>query len=246
MFLTFAMFVNLNPEELDKANIDITCINAKFRDCMLSIKGNINNLIKPNVMLDINLKNLSSKTLECIIGTPEFNIPLIDIKAKLVADILNNIIDLNSLTINILDSKITANGYLNYSKINYHFNVITNLILEKLQPIAKLIEFYKPNGQINSELLFSDTTIEGLLSLDNVCFYTPQLGDFKNINSKIDINSINDIKIPSLTGELNGYPFKANLSYLTVQDHSDIVLNFSANKFIGKMSKETQNKTAKK
>ena len=246
IFLTFAMLVNLNPAELDKANIDIKCINAKFRDCMLSIKGNVNNLVKPNVMLDMNLTNLSSKTLECITETPDFNIPLIDIKTKLVADIVNNRIDLNSLTINILDSKITANGYLNYSKINYHFNIITNLILEKLQPIAKLIESYKPSGQINSEMLFSDTTMKGLISLDNVCFYTPQLGDFKNINSKIDINSINDIKIPSLTGELNGYPFKANLSYLTVQDHSDIVLNFSANKFIGKMSKETQNKTAKK
>ena len=216
IFLTFAIFVNLNPAELDKTNIDIKCINAKFRDCMLSIKGNINNLVKPNVMLDMNLTNLSSKTLESITETPEFNIPLIDIKTKLVADIVNNRIDLNSLKINILDSIITANGYLNYSKINYHFNIITNLILEKLQPIAKLIESYKLSGQINSELLFSDTTIKGLISLDNVCFYTPQLGDFKSINFKIDINSINDIKIPSLTGELNGYPFKANLSYLTV------------------------------
>lgn len=243
IFLAFTMFVNLNPAELDKANIDIIGINANFRDFALSVKGNINNLNKPNVTLNIDLKDLSSKTIEGIVNDiPEFNIPLIDINTKLVADIENSKIDLNSLNVNLLDSTIDANGYLNYSKMNYNFNVIINLILEKLQPVAKLIETYKPSGQINSELTVSDTEIKGFLSLANVCAFTPQLGDFKNINSKIDINSINDIKMPSLTGELNGYPFKANLSYLMAQDHGDIVLGFKADKFIGKMTKEEAQK----
>lgn len=243
VFLAFTMLVNLNPTELDKANIDIVGINATFRDFMLSVKGNINNLIKPNVMLNVALKDLSSKTIEGIVNDiPEFNIPLIDINTKLVADIENSKIDLNSLNVNILDSTISANGYLNYSKMNYNFNVIINLILEKLQPITKLIETYKPTGLINSELTVSDTEIKGFLSLENVCAFTPQMGDFKNINSKIDINSINDIKMPSLTGELNGYPFNANFSYLMAEDHGDIVLGFKADKFIGKMSEDAQKK----
>lgn len=243
VFLAFTMLVNLNPAELDKANIDIVGINATFRDFMLSVKGNINNLIKPNVMLNVALKDLSSKTIEGIVNdVPEFNIPLIDINTKLVADIENSKIDLNSLNVNILDSTISANGYLNYSKMNYNFNVIINLILEKLQPITKLIETYKPTGLINSELTVSDTEIKGFLSLENVCAFTPQMGDFKNINSKIEINSINDIKMPSLTGELNGYPFNANFSYLMAEDHGDIVLGFKADKFIGKMSEDAQKK----
>ena len=243
VFLAFTMLVNLNPAELDKANIDIVGINATFRDFMLSVKGNINNLIKPNVMLNVALKDLSSKTIEGIVNDiPEFNIPLIDINTKLVADIENSKIDLNSLNVNILDSTISANGYLNYSKMNYNFNVIINLILEKLQPITKLIENYKPTGLINSELTVSDTEIKGFLSLENVCAFTPQMGDFKNINSKIEINSINDIKMPSLTGELNGYPFNANFSYLMAEDHGDIVLGFKADKFIGKMSEDAQKK----
>lgn len=247
VFLAFTMLVNLNPTELDKANIDIVGINATFRDFMLSVKGNINNLIKPNVMLNVALKDLSSKTIEGIVNDiPEFNIPLIDINTKLVADIENSKIDLNSLNVNILDSTISANGYLNYSKMNYNFNVIINLILEKLQPITKLIETYKPTGLINSELTVSDTEIKGFLSLENVCAFTPQMGDFKNINSKIDINSINDIKMPSLTGELNGYPFNANFSYLMAENHGDIVLGFKADKFIGKMSEDAQKESKQK
>ena len=198
-------------------------------------------------MLNVALKDLSSKTIEGIVNDiPEFNIPLIDINTKLVADIENSKIDLNSLNVNILDSTISANGYLNYSKMNYNFNVIINLILEKLQPIAKLIETYKPTGLINSELTVSDTEIKGFLSLENVCAFTPQMGNFKNINSKIDINSINDVKMPSLTGELNGYPFNANFSYLMAQDHGDIVLGFKADKFIGKMSENAKKENKQK
>ena len=244
--LALIMLVSLNPNELDKSNIDIIGINATFRDFILSVKGNINNLTKPNIMLNIGLTNLSTKVFDFIPEIPEFNIPLIDIKTKLVADIENSKIDLNSLNVNILDSTITANGHLNYSQQKYHFNVVANLILEKLQTISNLITPYKPCGQINSKLSVSNKEIKGFLSLENVCAFTSQLGDFKNINSKIDINSINNIKIPSLTGELNGYPFYANLSYLTVQDHSDIILNFKADKFIGKMSKETTNETVQK
>ena len=155
-------------------------------------------------MLNIGLTNLSTKVFDFIPEIPEFNIPLIDIKTKLVADIENSKIDLNSLNVNILDSTITANGHLNYSQQKYHFNVVANLILEKLQTISNLITPYKPCGQINSKLSVSNKEIKGFLSLENVCAFTSQLGDFKNINSKIDINSINNIKIPSLTGELNG------------------------------------------
>ena len=150
------------------------------------------------------------------------------------------------MNVNFLDSIITANGYLNYSKEKYHFNIITNLILEKLQIVSNIIKDYNPYGQINSKLSVSDKEIKGALSLENISAFISQLGEFKNINSTIDINSINNIKIPSLTGDLNGYPFHANLSYLTVQDHSDIVLNFKADKFIGKMSKETKNETVQK
>ena len=64
--LTSTMFVNLNPTELDKANINISDINTKYKDFTLSIKGNISNLKKPNAVLDIDFKDLSSNALEGI------------------------------------------------------------------------------------------------------------------------------------------------------------------------------------
>ena len=234
--LTSTMFVNLNPAELDKANINISDINTKYKDFTLSIKGNISNLKKPNAVLDIDFKDLSSNALEGICEVPEFYVPLINIKTDLTADIDNCKIDFSSFNLNLLDSTITANGYLDYSKMNYNFNAIISLLLDKLQSVSNLIGDYKPTGQINSQMLISNKEIKGNISLDNVCAFTPQLGDFTNINSKIYINTINDIKIPELAGELNKYPFKANLSYLLAEDHGDIVVDFKADKFIGKMT----------
>ncbi len=238
--LASILFVNLNPNELEKATINIDDINTKYKDFTLSIKGNVSNLKKPNAVLNIDFKELSSNILEGICETPEFYAPLVTVKTDLTADIDNNKIDFSSFNLNLLDSTISANGYLDYSKMNYNFNTIINLLLDKLQSVTSLIGDYKPAGQINSELSVSNKEIKGNILLNNVCAFVAQLGDFTNINSQIYINGVNDIKIPELTGELNKYPFKANLSYLLAEDHGDIVVNFKADKFIGKISKETK------
>ena len=244
--LASTMFVNLNPNELDKANINISDISTNYKDFTLSIKGNINNLKKPNAVLDIDFKDLSSKVLEGICKSPQFYVPLINIKTDLTTDIDNGKIDFSSFNLNLLDSTISANGYLDYSKMNYNFNAVINLLLDKLQSVSNLIGDYKPTGQINSEMLISNKEIKGNILLNNVCAFMPQLGDFTNLNSTIYINSINDIKIPELTGELNKYPFKANLSYLIAEDHGDIVIDFKADKFIGKITKVKKEESPKK
>lgn len=244
--LASTIFITLNPNELDKANINISDINTKYKDFVLSIKGNVTNLKKPNAILDINFKDLSSEVLEGICETPQFYVPLINIKTDITTDIDNSKIDVSSFNLNLLDSTITADGYLNYAKMNYNFNVIINLLLDKLQSVTSLIEEYKPTGQIKSELSVSDKEIKGNILLNNIGAFTPQLGDFTNINSEIYLDTINNIKIPTLTGELNKYPFKANLSYLLAEDHGDISIDFKADKFIGKMAQETKKEETNK
>lgn len=244
--LACTMTIKLNPNELDKANIDINKITLNYKDTTLLVQGNVNNLVKPNITLDINLKDLSQKLLEGIVEVPEFFVPLINIKTNLTTDIEKSKIDLHSLNVNVLDSTISADGYLDYSNMTYKFNVIINLILEKLHSVTKLIEEYKPAGQINSQMLISNKEIKGNLVLNNVCAYVEQLGNFTDINSTIYINSINDIKIPELKGVLNKYPFKANLSYLLAEKYGDIVIGFKADKFIGKQAKTTKKEEPKK
>ncbi len=242
VYLALNTFVNLHSLDLNKAKIDIDNFVIKFKETVILLKGNIENFNNPAVNLNIKIKDLSNKTFADITEIPEFLIPEIDITAKIIAFIEKSNITIDSLNIATMDSTIDLNGSLDYGQKEpaYDFKVSFNLLLEKIGNTVKMIQEYKPTGNLKGNFNLTDKNlVQGNCTLEDVGAFVTDLGYFTDINSNITIKNIDNIKVPKLTGKLNKNPFLLEASYLTGKKSGDISILFRAKKILGTVSENT-------
>ena len=241
---------SLNEMDLTTAEVKIISLVLRLKDAVMTTKGTVSDFTNPKTDITIKISNLSSESLSEFAEMPEFKIPKIEIKTLTNVNLDNSLVNIEKLSLNVLDSDLNATGNLNYGKeeVEYDINVIINLILDKIREATKLLSPYDPTGNIQATLNVTnkESVLSGTVSLLNIAAFTPQLGNFSEINSQINIGSINNIKIPSLTGKLNKYPFKSSASYVIGKDKGTITANFTADRFYGKMAKGYEEEEAKK
>ena len=240
--IAFSGFIHLQELDLTKAEIKITAFILRLKDTVIKANGTVSDFNNPSANILIKILNLCSQSFSGITELPDFQIPEIDIQTITNLNLDNSLVKIEKVDINVLDSTININGNLNYGKENleYDINIIINFILDKIHNVSSLINPYNPTGTVQANLNVTNNTsvVSGNISLIDICAFTPQLGDFTEINSQIAVNSINDVKIPELTGKLNKYPFKASTVYLIEEEKGTIKANFTADRLYGKMSKE--------
>lgn len=241
---------SLNELDLKKAELNIVSFILRLKDTVMVTKGTISDFTNPKTNILINILNLCSKSFSEITDLPDFQIPEIDIQTSTNINLDNSTVNIENLDINVLESVINAKGNLNYGKeeLEYNIDVIINFILDKIHEVSKLVNPYNPTGKIQANLNVTNksSVISGTAFLIDIAAFTPQLGNFSEINSQININNINDIKIPELTGKLNKYPFKSSAVYLIEKEKGTINVNFTADRFYGKMDKEYEKDINKK
>ena len=241
---------NLHEVDLSKAEVKVLSLILRLKDTVIVTKGVISDFNNPKTNIVTKALKLSSKNLSEIAELPDFEIPEITMQTTTNVNLDKSSVNIENFNINLLDSNITAKGNLNYGKkdLEYDINVIINLILENFHKVTKLIHPYNPTGKIegNVNVTNKESVLSGECSLINISAFTPQLGDFSEINSKIKINTISDIKIPSLTGKLNKYPFKSSASYVMGKEKGSITANLTADRVYGKMSKEYEKEADQK
>ena len=240
---------SLNEMDLTTAEIQILSFVLRLKDTIITTKGVISDFTNPKANILVKIINLCSESFSEIADLPEFKIPEIRIQTLTNVNLDNSLVKIEKFDVSVLDSTINASGNLNYGKeqLEYDINVIINFILDKIHNVTKLINPYNPTGTIkaNLNITHTESVLSGNISLFDISAFTPQLGNFTEINSQVNINSINDIKIPSLTGKLNKYPFKSSASYVIGKDKGTITANFTADRFYGKMAKGYEQETAK-
>jgi AsmA protein len=248
--VAFSGIINLQELDLAKAEIKVSSFILRLKDTVITTKGTISNFNNPNINLFTKILNLCSQSFSEITELPDFQIPEIDIQTSTNINLDNSIVKIEKLDVNVLESTINASGNLNYGKeeLEYDINVVINFILDKIHKVSSLINPYNPTGKIQANLNVTNksSVISGTASLIDVCAFTPQLGNFTAINSQININNINDIKIPELTGKLNKYPFKSSAVYVIEKDKGTIKADFTADRFYGKMDKKYEEEMKKK
>ncbi len=241
---------NLHEVDLSKAEVKVLSLILRLKDTVIVTKGVISDFNNPKTNIVAKALKLSSKNLSEIAELPDFEIPEITMQTTTNVNLDKSSVNIENFNINLLDSNITAKGNLNYGKkdLEYDINVIINLILENFHKVTKLIHPYNPTGKIegNVNVTNKESVLSGECLLINISAFTPQLGDFSEINSKIQINTISDIKIPSLTGKLNKYPFKSSASYVMGKEKGSITANLTADRVYGKMSKEYEKEADQK
>ncbi|MDD3730485.1 MAG: AsmA family protein [Endomicrobiaceae bacterium] len=258
VYLALNTFINLHSLDLNKAKIDIDNFVIKFKETVILLNGNIENFNDPAVNLNIKIKDLSHNTFADIAEIPEFLIPEIDITAKIIAFIEKRNIRIDSLNIATMDSTIDLNGNLDYGQKEpaYDFKASFNLLLEKIGNTVKMLQEYKPTGNLKGEFTLTDKNlISGVCRLVNIGCYMRGLGYFTDINSNIAVKNADNIKISKLTGNLNKNPFLLEASYLIGKNSGNISMLFRAKKILGEAAQNTEtaeevsapkNKTAEK
>lgn len=241
---------SLNEMDLTTAEVQIVSFILRLKDTVMTTKGTVSDFTNPKADISIKIKDLSSESLSELAEMPEFKIPKIEIETLTNVNLDNSLVTFEKLNMNVLDSTLNATGNLNYGKeeVEYDINIIINFILDKIHDVTKLINPYNPTGTIkaNLNLTHKESVLSGNVSLVDIAAFTPQLGNFTEINSQVNIGSINDIKIPSLTGKLNKYLFKSSASYVIGKDKGTIKATFNADRFYGKMAKGYEETEAKK
>ena len=138
-------------------------------------------------------------------------------------------LSLDNLDFETGNSKINAKGMFKSGKKNiYNFDVKADILLAEVLPFYPVLEPYKITGALNTELAFSQESAKGKITLKRGGGYYNRAGSFSNVNSTVDIASLNNINLRSLTGSLNGNPFKAALTYKAAGGKGNVNFNLQA------------------
>ena len=130
-------------------------------------------------------------------------------------------------------SKISAKGWFkNGKKVAYDLDISLNTLLAEIAPFYPELQPYKLEGKVNAELSLSNKNAKGKISVKQGGGYYEKAGTFNNINSSLEIASLKDISLRSLTGVLNGNPFKAALTYKESGNTGNVNFNFQADKVL--------------
>jgi len=258
LYFALTSFVNLHSLDLTKAELNIANFAIKFKETSFLCRGTVENFTNPAINMNIKLKNISSDTFVSITELPDFFIPEIDIAAKANADTGKSSVDIESFNIKTMGSSADLKGSLNYAgkDLIYNFNLSFDFLLQPFGPAVKMLQEYKPTGNLKGEFTLTDKNlISGVCKLVNIGCYMKDLGYFTDINSNIAVKNADNIKISKLTGNLNKNPFLFEASYLIGRNSGNISMLFRAKKILGAAAQNTEtaekvsvtkNKTAEK
>lgn len=233
----FTVYPNLEGMDFKKAYVDLKLFVAQMQKASFVVQGNAENFENPYMTISATASDISSAMLSNIIALPEFNIPLVRLDTKISADINASKINIDSFNVSALSSTIAASGYVSYGGVlAYNINVTANSMLDKVAAAAPIAQAYKPSGTVDAVINITDQVISGNITVSDFGGYLEQAGTLSKINTKIIIKDINDISVPSITGRLNGYSFKASLNYKMFKEFADIAMSLKAEKVLLKFS----------
>jgi len=246
IIITIDSVCNLNSLQLQNAIVDINKLFIKTDKTTITTSGKVNNFLNPNISLNIKIKDLSSDTIKYIMkdenfSVTEFNVPLITLQSEIKTNLEKETVTIEKIYTEILSSVIDVKGFLNYSKMIYDFNIVTDFVLDKLTEISDIVKEYKPTGNIKSSIHLTNDNIEGNIDLIQIGAFVEQAGTLNDINSTINLKSLSDISTPKITGNLNKIPFFANFSYTLKDKIMNITTNFNSKKIVIKSLDRKEN-----
>lgn len=225
--------INLNEFNLKEATLDLKQFLISYKKALFKAKTKINNFEDPSVVFDMELENFSSETLSSFgKDMPQFDIPLITAKGNLDYLTQKERLNINNLTLISDDTKIDFKGNLNFAKtFSVKGKITLNTILESLSELYLPMKEYEPKGQISADFDFSwPLALSGKCNLTDIGFFIKKAGTFEKLNTFVEINSLDDIKIENLSGNINKNPFQAKANYLKKKNYADVFLDFKADK----------------
>lgn len=235
----FTLYPDLNLLKLEEASSDIRLLVVEHGSATLQASGVVKNFINPQVRLKIKGTGVSDKILSGFADTPEFTIGDIDINLDASYNTEAGKLLVNIFNVKALNSSVDAGGIVRFGKeLSYDVDVKAALSFAEIAKTFSILSEYRLSGTVDAAFKAVNNDVSGSLSVKQAGFYYSQAGAFSGVNLTLAVKSLKEISLSSLTGRLNGYPFRAALSYTEKASSGDVNFNLQADKMLIKLKKQ--------
>lgn len=235
----FTLYPDLNLLKLEEASSDIRLLVVEHGTVTLQASGAVKNFINPQVRLKIKGTGVSDKILSGFADTPEFTIGDVDINVDASYNAEAGKLLVNVFNVKALNSSVDAGGIVRFGKeLSYDVDVKAALSFAEIAKTFSMLSEYRLSGTADAAFKAVNNDVSGSLSVKQAGFYYSQAGAFSGVNLTLAIKSLKEISLSSLTGRLNGYPFRAALSYTEKASSGDVNFNLQADKMLVKLKKQ--------
>lgn len=235
----FTLYPDLNLLKLEEASSDIRLLVVEHGSATLQASGSVKNFINPQVRLKIKGTGVSDKILSGFADTPEFTIGDVDINLDASYNAEAGKLLVNVFNVKALNSSVDAGGIVRFGKeLSYDVDVKAALSFAEIAKTFSMLSEYRLSGTADAAFKAVNNDVSGSLSVKQAGFYYSQAGAFSGVNLTLAVKSLKEISLSSLTGRLNGYPFRAALSYTEKASSGDVNFNLQADKMLIKLKKQ--------
>lgn len=235
----FTLYPDLNLLKLEEASSDIRLLVVEHGPATLQASGSVKNFINPQVRLKMKGTGVSDKILSGFADTPEFTIGDIDINLDASYNTEAGKLLVNIFNVKALNSSVDAGGIVRFGKeLSYDVDVKAALSFAEIAKTFSILSEYRLSGTVDAAFKAVNNDVSGSLSVKQAGFYYSQAGAFSGVNLTLAVKSLKEISLSSLTGRLNGYPFRAALSYTEKASSGGVNFNLQADKMLIKLKKQ--------
>ena len=221
--------------QMENAYALVDHISATYKNVRVVLKGKVENFNAPLVDLTGALSGLSNLSfIDFLPDLPNFTLPVINLALKASIDLDHDTAVISNAAMTVLDSALNAAGNVGWGGENVTYAITGNLKAD----IAQLVKMtdsinFSPTGTISGKFKATDKKdgkdISGTITLRQLrALYKPFT--LSETDGTIQLNSLQNISIPSLRGKLNGETFTASATYKEIKDVMDIGLQLQLDK----------------
>ena len=236
---------HLNKFNLQDATFNLKKLLFEYKDTSLKAQAKVSNFENPSGRISSELKNLSDETLADFTEILPFNIPLINTDITFDYFVKDSKANIKNLLVKTTDTELNIKSNIDLNKNEISGGKITvTSILDSLKDLSPLLEEFKPKGKVQADFDFAwPLSLAGNLALADIGLFTDKAGTLENLNTNIEVKSIDEINIDTLTGILNKKPFTMKANYKKQEKFADVFLDFKADKFYVFNTAPKENKT---
>ncbi|MCL2335247.1 MAG: AsmA family protein [Endomicrobia bacterium] len=225
--VTAVMTANLKNMDLSQAVFNLTSFSTKIEGMSLSGKASVSNVNSPNINAAVSAENITNETFKQFAsGLPKFALAKVDAALKAQLDLEKSSANIENFSVSMQGASVAANGTAEWGKnLNYNIKATVDFALETLSVLVPdMVKPYDPKGKINATANVTPSLITAKANASGVSFKFDPMFTAESVGASVEVNSLDNIKLSSLSGLLNGKKFSGSASYLNAKDAMSIGL----------------------
>ena len=221
--------VNLKDLDFAAAIVEISSFKTNLGNAAITAHATLQNFKALQISTSIQADSLDNSALkQFVTDLPQFRIDRINVNASINADLEKGYADIKNSEIIIGNSKANISGNIKWQNdFDYKIQASADLDLATFSKIIPDVsERYNPQGNIKTDIMATSKAITAAVTVENASFKYDPMFVADSIQAIINIHSFKDIRIASLSGNLNSKHFEGSADYYKTQTAANVNLDF--------------------